>query len=316
MAGKLKLSEVGVLLAEPAANIRDGIRNVLLDRGFRQLRLANTLDELRQAMELTPPDLLISETELHDGQLAPLVSELRHHRLGNNPFLPVIATTASASPENIRAIIDCGVDLILTKPITAASLQERIRILIDGRKPFVVTSEYVGPDRRGPNARPSELPLLDVPNPLRAKALSMDGTGGDLQTQVDRAIRTINLQKLERYGAKIGPVAAEVVAAVRGGDTGDPIREKIEDLQYVAEDTARRLGGTRYDHISDLCQSLIRVVGEIAGDWPHPGPRDIRLLESIGKAVHIGFDPSARTANAARSIAAEVSLSRKAVQKG
>jgi hypothetical protein len=49
-------------------------------------------------------------------------------------------------------------------------LGERIRQLGERRKGFVVTSDYIGPDRRR-TPRPGDPPCLEAPNPLKLRAL-------------------------------------------------------------------------------------------------------------------------------------------------
>jgi len=53
--------------------------------------MGTSLDELREHLTHSMPDLLICETELDDGDFCDFVTKMRHHDVGNNPFLPVIS---------------------------------------------------------------------------------------------------------------------------------------------------------------------------------------------------------------------------------
>ena len=64
------------------------------------------------------PDLLIAETELPDGDFFELVHAIRHHEIGTNPFIPVIALTGDPSPDMVKKATDCGADALLTKPVS------------------------------------------------------------------------------------------------------------------------------------------------------------------------------------------------------
>ncbi len=70
MMDKLNLDVVDVLLVEPDLDTRENIRNILHETGFRNLRIGKKLTELRDALVVSMPDLLISETELPDGDSA------------------------------------------------------------------------------------------------------------------------------------------------------------------------------------------------------------------------------------------------------
>src|SRR3546814_1821103 len=76
---------------------------------------------------------------------------------------------------------------LLVKPLSTRIILDRIETVALHRKPFVVTSDYIGPDRRKAVARrDSNVPLIEVPNPLREKML---GRPLDAGAQVVRGSR-------------------------------------------------------------------------------------------------------------------------------
>jgi DNA-binding NtrC family response regulator len=88
---RLYFENVNLLIVDPAASARDTIKNILYNQGFRNLSMGTSLDELREHLTHSMPDLLICETELDDGDFCDFVTKMRHHDVGNNPFLPVIS---------------------------------------------------------------------------------------------------------------------------------------------------------------------------------------------------------------------------------
>ena len=72
----------------------------------------------------------------------------------------------------------------------------------------------------------------------------------------------------------------------------------MKRLLYVAEDSSRRMVGTKYDHVSELCRSLIKVTSAIraAGDNPESKP--------LSQAIQVGFGADA--AAVARDISVSV----------
>jgi len=67
----------------------------------------------------------------------------------------------------------------------------------------------------------------------------------------------------------------------------------LDRLRYASEDANRRLGGTQYDHVSELCQTLLGVVNSIRNSASMPATKDVRLLDPLNKAIQLGFDKNA-----------------------
>ncbi len=300
----LKLDVVDVLLVDPDQDTRQSIRNILYDTGFRDLRLGRRLAELRDALVVSMPDLLISETELPDGDFCELIRAIRHHEIGTNPFLPVIALTGNPTSDMVKKVIECGADSLLAKPLSAAQVLECIRILIRERKPFVVTSDYVGPDRRKEGKRKSDSPMLEVPNSLKVKATGQKEEVDAVQRAIDEAIADVNLRKLERHAAQIAVLVDKIVPDLERGAVAEPVQQFLKRLLYVVEDTSRRLVGTKYDHVSELCQSLIKVTTDIQAAGGSPEGKDVKLLNLLSQAIQAGFGTGTAAAAGDISISA------------
>ncbi len=299
--GKLKFEDVDLLLIDPDISMRTNIKNILYDQGFRDLRMGGTTAYMRDEINNVPPDLLISDVKLPDGDFCGFVYELRHHMIGSNPFLPVIATGHSPDHAMVGEVIESGADDFLSKPLSASQLGDRIRALVNHRKPFLVTTDYIGPDRRKDVERESTVPLLEVPNTLKAKA-----TGEPEDIDLEATIREVNLRKLERHSDQISYlVEVNILPGLERGSVDGEVRESLDRLLYVTQDTNRRLAGTKYDHVSDLCRSLTKVTADICGA-ERPSTTDIKLLRPLAQAIKTGFDNPVETADTAREISATV----------
>lgn len=64
------------------------------------------------------------------------------------PALPVIATSPIFTADQVRRSIDCGADYFLTKPFNRERLLGAVERTVLKPRRFVVTANYVGPDRR------------------------------------------------------------------------------------------------------------------------------------------------------------------------
>ncbi|MDH5488727.1 MAG: response regulator, partial [Rhodospirillaceae bacterium] len=165
MDTKVNLEDINVVIVDADRTSRQTIRNILTDNGIRNISVAVNMRDMTNILDVSSPDLLISDHELPDGDFSDFVHKLRHYETKYNPFLPVIATAWSPTHETVRSIIQSGVDHIVSKPLSAGQLMQRIKVLALARKPFIVTSQYIGPDRRKKDdARPSVSTPVIVPS--------------------------------------------------------------------------------------------------------------------------------------------------------
>ena len=112
--------------------------------------------------------------------------------------------------------MDSGADVLVAAPVSPALILDRIDSLVNNRKPFVVTSEYIGPDRRFLDDRKSEIELINVPNSLREKALGQFNSSrhNDL---VAATRANINNQKIDRRVFQISYLADKIIQDFQNG---------------------------------------------------------------------------------------------------
>jgi DNA-binding response OmpR family regulator len=305
-AQKLDFGKVGILLGDPSKMIRQGLKGALFNEGFRDILDTDKLPDIREAVAENRVDILICDVHLPEGDVFQFVSEIRYNMVGNNPFLIIIALIDTPDPETVARVIDAGFDDIVLKPISGAKLVERINLLARKRKPFVVTTDYIGPTRRdGKRENSIEILEINVPNPVKTKAegqVSLEA----LQHSVDTVVRTINEQKMERHAFQIDYLANIIVPLYETGTVDMGVVEHLDHLRDVSEDISRRQEGTAYSHVSDLCGSLLGVINAIRAKPLTPQPQDIKLLPQLAKAVKRTFETTGDAAAVARDISESV----------
>ncbi|MCG8511028.1 MAG: hypothetical protein MI741_17530, partial [Rhodospirillales bacterium] len=193
---------------------------------------------------------------------------------------------------------------MVVKPFSTGQMIDRIRLLIETRKLYIVTSDYIGPDRRSRQDRGNSATPMAVPNTLKAKAMGQTDVDA-IQKAIDLTVAEINIQKLERYDDEIGFLVGRIVPHLVKDDIDDTISRYLDRLLYVTGDTARRLVGTKYAHVSELCEALLTVTNAVSSTRSNPDKRDIQLLEPLSKAIQVGFGTSEATITAAREISAK-----------
>lgn len=301
--------QIDILFGEPQSGLRQAIRTALHREGYKRVVDFDRLEGVREAVKRGPPDVMILDARMEgDGrEVAALLKQLRFNRIGSNPFVNIIVTLWDPNQALVRAMVDAGCDDLLAKPISPGLIIERINILATHRKPFVVTSDYIGPDRRKDPGRGAEIPQIAVPNTLQSKAGGKPVPPVEIQKMIEEAQAQINDQKLKRNAFQICFLVGLVLPVLRSGTLTAETPSQLDRLLGTAADIQERMEGTEYGHVAELCGTLIQVVVQLREHMAAPSQKDIDLLEPLSHAVLIGFNPQGDGRLMAAQISAAVS---------
>ena len=194
---RVQRASIDIYHGDPQSNLLRTIRDTMNHEGFRGMTNFGSLETVCDALNAATPDVL--GAELEDDSVCLTINELRHSETGRNPFVPVIVTTWEPDQNLVEKVANSGADALLVKPFAPKQLIDRIEHLAHKRKPFVVTSDYIGPDRRNDTTRVSSIPLIDVPNTLHDKVHGVAFDSEMLQHEIDAAMSQVNEQKLLRH---------------------------------------------------------------------------------------------------------------------
>jgi DNA-binding response OmpR family regulator len=304
---KWSYEKVDLLLVAPRTQNNGSLRQSLNDLDFREIRTGFDFNDILHALQTRAPDMLISDCHLPGGDVCGLVRDIRAHKIGTNPFMAIVLTTWKPSVELVHEVIDSGADDLIVQPTSRGQLGSRIETLTFNRKPFVVTASYIGPDRRK-QLRPDrqQVPLLDVPNTLKAKAMG-DVDVISLQQSIDAAIASVNRDKQFRNAAHIEYLVGQILPAYREGRLSTQLDNHLHELLTTGEDVARRLIGTRFGHVGKLCQALVAVTHRLTHASAAPSDKDLRLLPELAKSIRIAFAGTEHAAEVAQQISEAIS---------
>ncbi len=291
---------VRLLIADPSPMVRTGLKSALFAQGFRAITDTASYVKLHDLIEQDSVDLLITASTLEDNATAYLIQETRHHRLGSNPFVVVIMLLANAEPASVRQGIDSGADDLLLMPVAPEQLMARIGKLASLRKPFVVTHDYVGPDRRGKNRMfEHSAPTLPVPNPLRARIRGgMDGTR--VTAQIRDSASALNTMQIERHAAQVGWLVNHIGASIRDGAAppGTLITHTAK-LVATAEDMIRRIKETPAEAHAGLVGEVLDIARRLDSDAGKVAYPELEKLHAMATTLGNLFGPSTRSAKKA-----------------
>ena len=237
-------AKISVLVCEPSSIIRQGIRMALNALGIREITETSNFLAAHGACGAGGHQLLIlnQEIETHDSTF--LLREIRASSLGRDPFVLAVMLLASREEGRVRAAIDSGPDDLLLIPFAPENLTSRVKLLVERRKPFVVTHDYIGPDRRA-TARPGAptATQFQVPNPARAR-----GLGHQVERYArlrDDSRQAILVERIKRLAAAIAWECNALTVALRDGTlTAEGSYRALAKLDQITEELAQRVAET------------------------------------------------------------------------
>ena len=143
----LDLSTLTFLVVEDSAYMRTILRTMLQGFGARRIVEAEDGASGLEAMDRSNPDIIILDWVMPILDGADMVRMIRNP---SNPFayVPVIMVTAHTERSRIFEARKLGIHEMLSKPISAKALYQRVASVILHPREFVKTPTYFGPAPR------------------------------------------------------------------------------------------------------------------------------------------------------------------------
>ena len=257
---RVSYDTASALVYDPVAANRTATRSALYALGFRRIDSAATLDTFAEELRKRPPDLAIAEAQGVEATLCELVQSVRRGTAGLNPFVVMIVTAWGNDNALVSRVINSGADDLLLRPFSTSLLGSRIRGHIERRKGFVITSDYVGPDRRRDASRGSNVELHIPPNSLKMKALdrlSAEEVAALLDTELDAARETFAAEKLRRDAFQVCVLWRLLQDRTPGTAQ---FAAETKKLEGIARDVAKRCAGGEREAAVEYCETVIAAV--------------------------------------------------------
>jgi len=283
MSGMKRTRDVKAFLYEPNKELRANIRATMRDAGYADIIDTDRPELFAETMATGKIDLVVCDVTAVTGMACKFLIDIRHGRVGENPFPVMLGITDDPDEQNVAKMIDAGFDTLMLKPFNPQSLRRRLEYFLTERKPFVVTAGYVGPDRRN-HLRPdaTSASQISVPNPVQliAEGVSRES----LMSTIREAATELDERKLHSDVGGIVWIAQRIDAVIAVGDT-TMVHRYIHQLKAIAEDIDTRLERTKYRHIHEECESLLGVTARLAAGTGMPNREDIELLHNLAATI-------------------------------
>lgn len=147
---RLDLKAARVLCADENLQGLDILGQILMGFGVQHVTRAQASEEFRRALSSQAFDLVLVDASV-GGNGHELVRWLRTSKLEPNRFAPIIVLAGHTPQSQVESARDCGSSFVVTKPISARVLLDRIYWVGRAARMFVETDAYSGPDRRFKN---------------------------------------------------------------------------------------------------------------------------------------------------------------------
>lgn len=278
-------------MADAVAVIYDPIRgNMLTTRGvlhgmgFRRIDGITSLSALERRLKDSDVSIMFVETSEDAKTIAELVQKIRLGETKANPFLPIVATLWTGSSETVASLMNSGCDDVLLRPFSVVKVKERVSAIIDNRKKFVVTSDYVGPDRGIPKRGHANVESFEVPNPLREIVLGEQIDPVKQNDLIEEARKRVNKERLAKLARRIA-MAAEVTIQAKSGRGEE--RGFVVDLLETSNElvkTAKRMG---LDEVHDIAYVLENVTAKVA--IGHSRVENATLVRQLAMAIYVAY---------------------------
>ncbi len=296
-----RFSTASVLLFDPQSSLRHNTRVALLSLGFGNVEAVNDWPEFLERAEKGNYDLIVGDLVSREGNLQNIVRQMRHQEIGKNPFINIILTLWDTSREHVYEGIQAGADDILSRPMSTNQLADRVHGLVSDRKPFIVTEDYVGPERRQIVRGLSQGSLMIVPNSLKAKVENrpeLDAT----PENIELAMSAIKDRRVTIFTEQFLRLSSQVVSMGAILKDLDDRHAIIQQMIKMNGELLRLIQGTEYNHIEALCSAfsdVLRRVEKLTGEL---SSQDKELMFQIPFAIHTACKEVRKSASLAFDI--------------
>jgi len=147
------LAMLKVLVVDDNANVQRLIGDVLRAGGVGQVENACDGMRAREKIAQWDPHIIFSDWNMPVMDGLEMTRSIRRAAVVYdpripNPHVPVVIVTGHRSEADVLTARKAGVNEFVIKPFTPAGILSRIQLVLLKPRPFIVSRDYIGPDRR------------------------------------------------------------------------------------------------------------------------------------------------------------------------
>jgi DNA-binding response OmpR family regulator/TolA-binding protein len=250
------MARQNLLIVDGDARTRRVLEVSLRKAGY-SITVTDTMTQALQFLELTDPELIISDTRLPDGdgfEFCRLVKS--HSRWGQIPF--IFLTSATELEEKVRGL-ELGVDDYLTKPIYVKEVTVRVKMLLQRKQ-----QERIGKKdaRTKFSGQLADMAIVDL-----LQTIEISRKSGTIEFETDLGQAMVWFRDGRVIDAQMGRLQAEAVIYRLLGLSDGAFEVEFKPINRIAA-------------IEDSTQSLLMEGMRRVDEWG-------RLLEGLPPLDHV-----------------------------
>jgi len=175
-------SRLNLLFVDDDPVIRLHLREILKKSDWSHAVIVGSVAAAFDAISDSPPDMVFTDLQMPGENGLDLIRAIRDLSVSPDPLVPVFLLTGSGDADHVRAGQDAGAAGFLLKPITLARITDRVIDEVTRQRPFVMSPDYTGPERRyvgRPDSHERRNPLAPGTLVFPPDGLLLAKVGGD-----------------------------------------------------------------------------------------------------------------------------------------
>ena len=217
--GKIDFSKVSALVCEQGSIIRRSVREALKEIGITQVEEASNIFSARNAIISSDHQIVILNHKMDSADMAQMLQSVRTMEIGRDPFVLAMMVVTIGDEATVKSAVNSGADTVLLTPFSPEQFKKKLMAQVECRRPFVVTRDYVGPERRAEIRTDRNSAIqIPVPNPVLARGQGIPAD--QYESSVRSTTEAIGVARLKSMSAAIGFECNRLLAGIRDGLIG------------------------------------------------------------------------------------------------
>jgi two-component system chemotaxis response regulator CheY len=146
--GSMNLGDLVILVAEPSSYISMLIHSMLRGFGANKVLEVRNSNGVLQTLTGQKIDILLSDMRLPPHGGLSLTRAIRGKKDNEHRTIPILIMSSDSRESTVKLARDAGANMVIAKPLSPASLFDRLSWIAFNPRKFVDTETYFGPDRR------------------------------------------------------------------------------------------------------------------------------------------------------------------------
>lgn len=245
----LNLPALSVLVIDDQPFFRVLLTEVLRSLGVTKITIAVDGEDGFSAYQDSRADIVITDWMMPKLDGIDLTRRIRALSDEALQKVPIILVTAKSERSQIDFARGAGIDEFILKPISAKSICDRLREVVEKPREFVTLQTYTGPCRRRRSESGFFGPYRRFDDPFEI--------GGDDAEILSEGLRSVFVAASER-------VCDLVKGLTKSNANIRPIHMAVCEMQEIAEDMA----DTHLEHVCELLLSRVSLMNKTGKSAP------------------------------------------------